>query len=116
VPDDQRADYRLYAYGIYPVRFVEGREVPMEIAPTDARAFGFDYVRVGWDVVSRSAGADFECSPLTCNMLAEQMETNRYGLFADLDDALELARTADEMRCEPGPYHILGVWREGGGD
>jgi len=116
VPDDKRADYRLYAYALCPVEYREGRERAMEVDAPEAMPISQDYELVGWDVVSRSAGSYFECSPLSCNMLAEEIETNSYCLFSSLEDARELARSADEKRCEPGPYHVLQVWRKRGNE
>jgi hypothetical protein len=84
----------------------------MEFDAPEVTSISREYELVGFDVVSRSAGSYFECSPLSCNMLAEEIETNGYCLFSRLDDARELARSADEKGCEPGPYHVLQVWRE----
>jgi hypothetical protein len=112
VPGDERADYRLYAYALYPVEYREDGEEPMEVDAPEATPLGREYDLVGYDVASRSAGSYFECSPLSCNMLAEEIDVNRYCLFSTLDDARELARSAEEKRCEPGPYHVVQVWRE----
>ena len=114
VPDGGQADYWLYAYALYPIEYCEGAEEPMEFDGPEVTAVGSEYEFLGYDVVSRSGGSFFECSPLSCNMLAEEIETNRYCLFSDLSAARELALSADEDGCEPGPYHVLQVWRKRG--
>lgn len=67
---------------------------------------------LGCDVVSRSTGSFFECSPLSCNRLATDRPVNTYCLLDRLEDALGLARRCEPAGCEPGPYHVLRVWRE----
>jgi hypothetical protein len=114
VPSHQRQDYWLYAYALYPVEYWNGREKPLDVDAPEVMPLGPEYELVGLDVVSRSAGVYFECSPLSCNMLAEEIATNRYCLFSELNDARELARSADDNGCEPGPYHVLEVWRKRG--
>ena len=114
VPSEEQEGFRLYAYALHPVEFGDREEKPMGFPPPGVSALGPEYERVGWDVVSRSGGAHFDCSPLSCNLLAEELATNRYCLFSDLARALELARSAHGRRCEPGPYHVVEVWRRRG--
>jgi len=114
VPSDKRGDYWLYAYALYPIEYGEEGDKPMEVDAPEVLPLGQAYDHVGFDVVSRSTSSYFECSPLSCNLLAEEVETNRYCLFSSLDDARELARSADEKGCEPGPYYVFQVWRERG--
>jgi hypothetical protein len=112
VPTGRQARFRLYAYALHPVAFFRGKEQPMEFASPDVMPCGAEFTRVGWDVVSRSTGGHFECSPLSCNLIAEEVATNRYCLFSELESALDFALTADARGCEPGPYHIVEVWLE----
>jgi hypothetical protein len=64
----------------------------------------------GYDVVSYSCGNAAECSPLSCNHMAEEIVTNRYCLL----DSFELAHRLIDQRlfidCEPGPYRIVAVY------
>ena len=114
VPPDKRADYRLYAYALYPVEYGKEAEEPLDLDAPEVLPLGPGFEHVGFDVVSRSVGSYFECSPLSCNMLVEAMVTNRFCLLASLEDARELARSAEEKGCEPGPYYVLQVWRQRG--
>jgi hypothetical protein len=64
---------------------------------------------LGYDVVSRSLGSNFECSPLSCNSAAEEIEVNGYCLIDRLEAAVEAARTFSSGNWEPGPYYVLEV-------
>lgn len=83
----------------------------MEIPEIGVTPLDSDFSPVGWDVVSRSTGQTFECSPLSCNLMAMDFPTNRFCLFAEFGSARELALSADNRGCEPGPYHVVEVWR-----
>lgn len=109
VPQAQRSAFRLYAYSLHPVEFFGGEEHRMEVVEPDVTPLRDGFRSVGWDVVSRSAGQHFECSPLSCNLLIEQVEANAYCLFDDLGDACAFARVVDDLGGEPGPYHVVEV-------
>ena len=110
VPPDHQADYRLYAYEVYPTEFWEGEAHEIRIPPLDVKSLDGAFEALGWDVVTRSGGQDFECSPLSCNSMVEHFRVNQYCLL-DFDDARTLAITADDQGCEPGPYFVVRVWR-----
>lgn len=64
----------------------------------------------GFDVVTFWAGNTPECSPLSCNALAEQVQTNPHCLFDSFDEA-ETGLTAGKFTgCEPGPYRVFAVY------
>jgi hypothetical protein len=54
----------------------------------------------------------FECSPLTCCGLAEEVATNRYGLIDGLDRAIAVAPRIVEGPSDPGTYYLVQVWRK----
>lgn len=110
VPREQRDSFRLYAYSLHPVEFVDGHEHAMEVVEPEIAPLGEDFRSVGWDVVSRSTGHLFECSPLSCNLMVEQVDVNAYCLFDAREDACALARLIDEQGGEPGPYHVVEVF------
>jgi len=110
VPPEHHAHYRLYGYEVYPVEYHEREAHSLEIAPLDVTPLGEAFSPVGWDAVSRSAGRDFECSPLSCNSMVERFPVNEYCLV-NLPDAHTLAATAERYGCEPGPYYVVNVWR-----
>ena len=114
VPEDKRASCDLYAYRMFPIRYVEGRAEEFIIPPVEPIPLDASFEMLGFDIVSRYCGNCFECSPLSCNGLAEVVPTNRYCLLERLEDALCLAPTweADgKTRPEPGPYYIVEIWR-----
>lgn len=66
---------------------------------------------IGYDVVSRSGGHLFECSPLSCNGGWQQFAVNEFCLFASLPEALRGAVTFSGPGWEPGPYFVVEVLR-----
>jgi hypothetical protein len=64
----------------------------------------------GFDVVTFYARNHPECSPLSCNSLAETLHTNAHCLFASLDEAKANINNGAFSRGEPGPYRIFSVY------
>lgn len=107
------AAFRMFAYKLFPVQFVGGEQRPFVIPPLAVRPLPDGYRLLGCDVVSRSCGSTFECSPLSCNHAAEKEKVNRYCLVEDPAEAFRLAAlfSRAEEGYEPGPYFIVEVWR-----
>lgn len=112
VPDAARADFHVYGHRLFPVQFDEGQQRPFEIPKVDAALLPVSFERLGLDMVSRSCGTSYECSPLSCNHMAEHVAANRYCLVDDVDVAFRLAAEFEASGCEPGPYHVIEVWRK----
>lgn len=111
VPEAERQAFDLYAYRALPKEFWEDRSEPwplpeLGVTPPDA---GFQ--SLGWDLVSRSSGTSFECSPLSCNGLAAKIPVNAQCLLSTPEEALALAESAELQRAEPGPYVVAEVLR-----
>lgn len=64
----------------------------------------------GYDVVTFSCGTTAECSPLSCNMLAAELETNQHCLLASFERAKRLIEEGTFENTEPGPFRILAVY------
>ena len=117
VPDAERDTYMLFAYRALSIRFVDGDGEPW--SPRDewpglpAEPDLSAYQRIGYDVVGCSGGAAFDCSPLSCNGVANEHPVNAHCLVDDVDVAMELGRafTREGAGVEPGPYHVVEVWR-----
>ena len=63
----------------------------------------------GFDVVTFWARSHAECSPLSCNSLAEEIKTTEHCLFASFDEAKGSLDRGDFKEAEPGPYRIFSV-------
>jgi hypothetical protein len=64
----------------------------------------------GFDVVSFFAGNTPECSPLSCNSLAEKVPTNSHCLFERFAEAERSLNEGVFEDGEPGPYRIFAVY------
>ena len=64
----------------------------------------------GYDVVTYSMGSSAECSPLSCNYLAKEVETNQHCLLVSLEKARQLLEQGIFRNTEPGPYRIFAVY------
>lgn len=64
----------------------------------------------GFDVVAFSVRTSAECSPLSCNSLAERVQTNEHCLLASLENARQLLEDGAFENTEPGPYRIFAVY------
>ena len=66
VPSGAQSEFRIYAYRLLPVLFTQGTQGTLEIPVTALEPLPAAYQSLGFDVVSRSSGTTFECSPLSC--------------------------------------------------
>jgi len=102
----------LFYYEVYPLEFEAGAWMPYEPggAPQANVVLPAEKRLRGYDVVSFCAKALPECSPLSCNSLAESVPVNARCLFDSFEEAeTNLARGAF-TECEPGPYRIFAVY------
>ncbi len=67
----------------------------------------------GYDVATFSQRNSPECSPLPCNSLAEEVETNEHCLFVSLEQAKDVLEQGKFNNTEPGPYRIFAVYSVG---
>lgn len=68
----------------------------------------------GFDITTCFMPSPFpECSPLSCNGYAENIETNAHCLFNTFEDALHVLQSGPhdaQFFGEPGPYRIVAVY------
>jgi hypothetical protein len=64
----------------------------------------------GYDVTTFMARTSPECSPLSCNGLAETTITNRHCLFNTFEEARSAIEYGTFKNSEPGPYRIIAVY------
>lgn len=116
VPQPLRGSCDMYAFRLFPVRYELGDRFSAPIPDVKPEPMDTSFTKLGYDLVSSSAGNCFEHSPLSCNGLATEVPTNRYCLLDTAEEAFALAPTLDvpgqPMRGEPGPYFIVEVWRQ----
>jgi hypothetical protein len=64
----------------------------------------------GFDVVTFYAKNAPECSPLSCNSMAEELPTNSHCLFDSFEEAERNLSNGVFKDAEPGPYRIFAVY------
>ena len=64
----------------------------------------------GYDIVTFYARTSAECSPLSCNSLATEVETNRHCLLPSLENAQQVLVEGKVKNTEPEPYRIFAVY------
>jgi hypothetical protein len=111
VEPGDRETFEMFAFELYPSRFANGRWEQFRITGVNPSPLNGSFVAIGYDVVSKSVSAFFECSPLSCNGMAAEAQVNAYCLVDTLDIACQLAETFEEQGCEPGPYYVIRVLR-----
>ncbi|MEC5398457.1 hypothetical protein [Uliginosibacterium sp. H1] len=64
----------------------------------------------GFDVTGFMQHTTPECSPLSCNSLAESIPTNAHCLLSTFDEAVKALESGAFRNAEPGPYRIIAVY------
>jgi hypothetical protein len=102
----------LFYYEVYDMEF-DGKtwskheaesSLPTNVVPPKVR------VLEGFDVVTFYAKNAPECSPLSCNGLAEEIPTNRHCLLESFAEAYDRLDGGTFNKAEPGPYRIFAVY------
>ncbi|PIQ24067.1 hypothetical protein COW36_05575 [bacterium (Candidatus Blackallbacteria) CG17_big_fil_post_rev_8_21_14_2_50_48_46] len=64
----------------------------------------------GFDLVSFNCQTSPECSYLSCNQMADQIQVNSFCLLESLESAKNLLKSGAFKNCEPGPCRIFAVY------
>ena len=102
-----------FYYRIHPLQWV-GPESKWEKFESEA-SFSTKVVEPvgtnleGFDFVSYSAQTSAECSPLSCNGLAQTISVNNHCLLDTFEIAKSTLESGDAVIGEPGPYRIFEV-------
>jgi hypothetical protein len=103
---------RLFYYEAHELQF-DGQNwktfAPESSIPTDVKPPPQKTLE-GFDVVTFSVGRSPECSPLSCNGLAEEIPTNGHCLLESFEEAEAYLNAGRFVECESGPYRILAVY------
>jgi hypothetical protein len=102
----------LFFYEVHELQFKSGEWTTFEpelsfdtnVRVPDAK------VLEGYDVVTFYAQSSPECSPLSCNSLASEVETNARCLLPSFEQARTLLESGTFNDAEPGPYRIFAVY------
>jgi hypothetical protein len=102
----------LSFYECHELQFDSGEWTPFEPEPSFATKVSVPEARVleGYDVVTFHLQTSPECSPLSCNSLASQVETNSRCLLESCEQARKLLEDGAFNHSEPGPYRIFAVY------
>jgi len=105
--------FSVFAYRLLEQRFDDGRPEPLVIPPLRVAPVPESFVSLGFDIVTKDLSDFFECSPLSCNGMASEVQVNRYCLIDSPDLAIALAAQYSRGGgVEPGYYHVFEVLRE----
>ncbi len=105
---------KLFYYEVYDLEYVDDqtrwRSFQPELSFKTNVTIPTRKVLEGFDVVTFYAGSTPECSPLSCNSLADEIMTNPHCLLPSLQDAINLLEGGKFAKGEPGPYRIFAVY------
>lgn len=102
----------LLAFRLFPVEFIHDHSKPFPLPELSVIPLSKSFHSLGFDVVSRSYSAFFECSPLSCNRLCDEVPINQYCLVDTFEAARKLAVRCALEQPEPGSYFVVEVLRE----
>lgn len=102
----------LFFYEVSELQFNSGEWTSFEPESSFATNVSAPEAKVleGYDVVTFHLQTSPECSPLSCNSLASQVETNSRCLLESFEEARTLLEDGAFNHSEPGPYRIFAVY------
>jgi hypothetical protein len=112
IPAGEESHYRVFAYRLYPEVFTKSGRMRLVIPPNvEPEPISGDFRRLGFDSANKSMASvlGLECSPLSCNYMADELPANEFCLFADLSDAIAAAERFAAEQPEPGDYYVVEV-------
>jgi len=125
-----RDKYTVFAHKLLTRRFVAGAAkefaVPGWVGEFRPEPLPSDFQFLGYDCIGGSLGSPasetqapmmphFDCSPLSCNSMAETIATNEWCLLSTKDEAERQAASFSTgvSHVEPGDYYVIEVWSRG---
>lgn len=107
----------LFYYEVFEEQYDEGSKRWSEFKPEPTFSTNIivpkDKTLEGFDVVTFSAGSCAECSPLSCNSLATEIDVNEHCLFRTFNEAKTALEAGKFDDSEPGPFRVFAVYRVG---
>lgn len=107
-------DLQLFFYEVYELEYNDSDKQWQSFVPEASFGTNVEAPRKrrleGFDVTTYSVHTSPECSPLSCNSLAETIRTNRHCLFETFDEARKAIEAGLFDNSEPGPFRITAVY------
>jgi hypothetical protein len=102
----------LFFYEVYELQFDSAEWTAFEPEPSIGTNVSVPEAKglEGFDVVTFYAQTSPERSPLSCNALASEVETNTRGLLQSFERARTLLENGTFNHSEPGPHTIFAVY------
>ena len=107
------AELTFFYYQAYEKEFDEEQRQWLSFKPSDLPTNIVPPARKelhGYDVVTFDGGTNPGCSPLSCNHLAGEIETNSHCLLESLEEAKQSLESGKFDHSEPGPFRIFAVY------
>lgn len=106
------AETVLFFYEVHELQFDSGEWMRFEPEPSIGTNVRVPEAKVleGYDVATFFAQTSPECSPLSCNSLASEVETNSRCLLQSFEQARKLLENGTFTDSEPGPYRVFAVY------
>lgn len=122
-------DFEVHATHLYPlmfdndgahqaaIRLTSVGTCPCTVSPVEeaVEVLGYDVVEVRYPADFNDAGdlvsVNFDCSPLSCNLMGAEIAVNRRCLIGRWEDAIAAAIVFGRDKPEPGPYMIVRLGR-----
>ena len=103
---------QLFYYEVYEQEFDGESWQDFEADPSFSTSVVIPETKqlAGFDVVTFYARNSPECSPLSCNSLADELPTNSHCLLDSFEEAKRRIDEGGFTGSEPGPYRILAVY------
>lgn len=108
------SDHKLFYYEVHEQQFHEGDRLWQPFQAEKDFKTDVEVPRqkllLGFDVSSFSVQTSPECSPLSCNNLAESVAVNEHCLLESFEQARQLLESGAFNNSEPGPFRIVAVY------
>jgi hypothetical protein len=105
---------KLFYYEVYEQEYDEKKEAWRHFSPEPSFTTHIiepnSKTLEGFDIVTFYARTSAECSPLSCNALASEVETNTHCLLSSFRQAKDILENGQVKNTEPGPYRIFAVY------
>ena len=124
-PPEDPNDFDIFAYKLFPLVFgdegeqleldEDGERPAFETASRTVEALPSEFELLGYECPNKAADwpySGFNCSPLSCNSMANRIPVNEFCLLDTREDALAVASQFGKQQPEPGCYYVVEVWRK----